>query len=79
MFTDIEGSTRLWDQNPKVMQIAVERHNTILGEAIESHSGQVFKVIDDEYQAAFASPLLAVEAGLAAQLIRKKDGTCGPR
>ena len=67
LFTDIEGSTRLWDQYPKAMQIAVERHNMILGEAIESHSGQVFKVIGDEYQAAFTSPLPALEAALVAQ------------
>jgi predicted ATPase len=49
------------------MRIAVDRHNKLLGEAIESHGGQVFKVIGDEYQAAFISPLQAVEAALLAQ------------
>ncbi len=79
LFTDIEGSTRLWDQNPKAMQIAVERHNTLLGEAIESHGGQVFKVIGDEFQAAFTSPLPAVGAALAAQraLVAEKWGAIG--
>ena len=67
LFTDIEGSTRLWDQNPKAMQAAVEQHNILLVEAIESHGGHVFKIIGDEFQAAFTQPLHAVEAALAAQ------------
>ncbi|MGD9091963.1 MAG: adenylate/guanylate cyclase domain-containing protein, partial [Anaerolineales bacterium] len=67
LFTDIEGSTRLWDQNPKAMRLAVDRHNALLGEAIKSYGGYVFKIIGDEHQAAFRSALPAVEAALACQ------------
>lgn len=58
LFTDIEGSTRLWDQNPMAMRAAVGRHNALLTEAIESYDGHVFKVIGDEFQAAFAPTVL---------------------
>jgi class 3 adenylate cyclase len=79
LFTDIEGSTRLWDQYPKSMQSAIERHNTILGKAIKSLGGHVFKVIGDEFQAAFISPLPAIEAALDAQrtLIAEDWGEIG--
>lgn len=79
LITDIEGSTRLWDQYPKSMQIAIERHNTILMKAIKSLGGHVFKVIGDEYQAAFTSPLPAIEAALDAQrtLIAEEWGEIG--
>jgi class 3 adenylate cyclase len=30
LFTDIEGSTRLWEQHPQAMQIALARHNALL-------------------------------------------------
>ena len=30
LFTDIEGSTRLWDAHPNVMRDALARHDTIL-------------------------------------------------
>jgi class 3 adenylate cyclase len=35
LFTDIEGSTRLWEQNAQAMQIALARHDEILRSAIE--------------------------------------------
>ncbi|MDQ3226135.1 MAG: hypothetical protein M3Q50_05840, partial [Chloroflexota bacterium] len=34
LFTDIEGSTRLWERDAGVMWRALDRHNAILGEAI---------------------------------------------
>ncbi len=36
LFTDIEGSTRLWEQHQAEMQTALERHDKILRSAIES-------------------------------------------
>jgi class 3 adenylate cyclase len=36
LFSDIEGSTRLWQEQPEAMAIAHERHDEILREAIES-------------------------------------------
>jgi class 3 adenylate cyclase len=37
LFTDIEGSTRLWEQHPRAMQAAMALHDTLLREAIEQH------------------------------------------
>jgi predicted ATPase/class 3 adenylate cyclase len=67
LFTDIEGSTRLWERDATTMRSALERHNAILGEAIRAHSGYHFKTIGDAYQAAFADPVAAVAACVDAQ------------
>src|SRR6266849_947250 len=67
LFTDIEGSTRLWEQQPQAMQAALARHDALLRQAIETHGGFVFKTIGDGFCAAFASPEDAVAAALAAQ------------
>jgi predicted ATPase/class 3 adenylate cyclase len=67
LVTDIEGSTRLWERDADVMWRAVERHNTILSEAIRAHQGHHFKTIGDAYQAAFPDPAHAVAAVVAAQ------------
>jgi hypothetical protein len=37
LFTDIEGSTKLWEKNPEAMQAALARHDEILRGAIESN------------------------------------------
>jgi predicted ATPase/class 3 adenylate cyclase len=67
LFTDIEGSTRLWERDAAVMARALARHNYLLGEAIRAHDGCHFKTIGDAFQAAFADPAAAVAAAVAAQ------------
>jgi len=67
LFTDIEGSTRLWERDAGVMWRALDRHNAILGEAISAHGGYHFKTIGDAFQAAFARAGDAVAACVAAQ------------
>jgi class 3 adenylate cyclase len=42
LFTDIEGSTRLWEQHPAAMQAALDRRKALLRKATESHGGFVF-------------------------------------
>ena len=39
LFTDIEGSTRLWERDASAMQTALARHDEILRGAIEGHGG----------------------------------------
>jgi hypothetical protein len=34
LFTDLEVSTRLWDQEPEAMGAALARHDTILREGV---------------------------------------------
>src|ERR687898_197138 len=55
LFTDIEGSTALWERDPVAMASAVARHLTLLRGAIEAHTGVLFKTVGDGTQAAFAS------------------------
>ncbi len=80
LFTDIEGSTPLWERDPEGMRAALARHDAILHEVIRAHGGQVFKVIGDAFQTAFANPAQAVVAALAAQraLAAATWGATGP-
>ena len=66
-FTDIQGSTRLWERDAKRMQRALARHDEILKDMVESHGGYVFKMVGDACCAAFASTPKALEAALLAQ------------
>src|SRR5215203_5573833 len=67
LFTDIEGSTALWERDRHAMATAVERHLTLLRDAVAAHTGIVFKVVGDAVQAAFPTAPDAVTAALDAQ------------
>jgi predicted ATPase/class 3 adenylate cyclase len=68
LFTDIEGSTRLWQDYPKKMKIALEIHDTMLRTEINAHNGYVFKTVGDAFCAAFHTAIDGVNAALACQL-----------
>src|SRR5574341_47711 len=67
LFTDIEGSTKLWEQQPDAMKPALARHDALLREAIEQQAGYVFKTVGDAFCAAFQNPHHALAAALSAQ------------
>src|SRR6476469_241092 len=67
LFTDIEGSTRRWENDADGMRVALAAHDGILRDAVESHGGWLFKHTGDGVCAAFASPRAAVDAAIAAQ------------
>ncbi|TMI02717.1 MAG: hypothetical protein E6H46_10255 [Betaproteobacteria bacterium] len=67
LFTDIEGSTRLWETQREAMTEALPRHDALLRQCIESRGGHIFKTAGDAFCAAFATAASAVEAALAAQ------------
>jgi predicted ATPase/DNA-binding SARP family transcriptional activator len=67
LFTDVEGSTRLWEEQPDAMPAALLRHDTLLHAAIRAAGGQVFKTMGDQFCAAFATAPEAMTAALAAQ------------
>jgi predicted ATPase/class 3 adenylate cyclase len=67
LFTDIEGSTRLWERDQAAMAIAAARHDTLLAEAITAHQGYLFKHVGDAAQAAFSRTEGAVAAAVAGQ------------
>jgi predicted ATPase/class 3 adenylate cyclase/Tfp pilus assembly protein PilF len=67
LFTDVEGSTTLWEQHPDAMQAALARHDTLLRHAIESSDGCIVKSMGDGVYAVFAAATDALAACLAAQ------------
>jgi predicted ATPase/class 3 adenylate cyclase len=67
LFTDIEGSTKLWEQSPAEMGVALARHDALLREAIEGNGGNVFKTVGDAFCATFATASEASAAALSAQ------------
>jgi len=67
LFTDIEGSTHLWERYPEAMKAALARHDGLLRQAIESNSGRVIKTTSDGCHAVFASAAEGMLAAVAAQ------------
>jgi predicted ATPase/class 3 adenylate cyclase len=67
LFTDVEGSTRLWERNPAEMRVALARHDALLAELITRHGGIVFKTVGDAYCAAFQQAVAALAAAHAVQ------------
>lgn len=80
LFTDIEGSSTLWERDPEGMKASLARHDAILHASVVSNGGQVFKLIGDAFQAAFTKPAQAVQAALEAQrgLAAEDWGRTGP-
>jgi predicted ATPase/class 3 adenylate cyclase len=70
LLTDIEGSSRLWESEPEVMEVALQRHDRLLAEVIEGHGGAVIKSRGegDSFFAVFHSAVSAVEAAGMCQL-----------
>jgi predicted ATPase/class 3 adenylate cyclase len=74
LFTDVEGSTRLWEQFPQAMKAALERHDSILQAAVAVSNGQVVKTTGDGMMAVFTSAAAAARTCLVAQ----RDLAAGP-
>src|SRR5262249_47009370 len=43
LFTDIEGNTKLWEQYPEAMRLALARHDALAAALIDQHSGFLLK------------------------------------
>ncbi len=67
LFTDIQGSTGLWEAEPEAMTAALRRHDRLLRSTIEDAGGYVFKTVGDAFCAAFSTAHAAVRAACAAQ------------
>ena len=67
LFTDIEGSTKLWEHDAPAMQVALTRHDEILKGAIEERGGYVFKTVGDAFCCAFLTAPDALKAALEIQ------------
>lgn len=67
LFTDIQGSTELWDAFPVEMREALDAHDRIISEAVEDGRGVVVKSTGDGVFAAFPSAEAAASAAISAQ------------
>ena len=68
LFTDIQGSSRLWENHPDQMTVATARHDEMLREAVGDHDGLVFATTGDGMAVAFRT---ATDAVAAARRIRE--------
>ena len=67
LFTDVEGSTRLWEERPDAMRDALARHDAILRDGVTAHEGYVVKSTGDGIHAVFATAHDALDAAVAMQ------------
>src|SRR5215510_14428461 len=68
LFTDLEVSTRLWDQESDRIREALARHDGILREGVAEHDGFVVKGRGDGIHAVFATADAAVRAAIDCEL-----------
>src|SRR5438876_657112 len=73
LFTDLEGSTRLWEEFPEGMKAALARHDEILRDAVAAHGGYVVKLTGDGAHAAFGTAHEAMRAAIDAQLALQRE------
>lgn len=80
LFTDLEGSTRLWQQYPQEMKTSLARHDEIVRSAVERAQGWIVKSTGDGFHAAFSSPEQGLSACIYAQLslVGEQWGETGP-
>jgi predicted ATPase/class 3 adenylate cyclase len=69
LFTDVEGSTRLWEQHPRAMRSVMARHDALLTTVFEQHDGVVVRPRGegDSLFVVFIRATDAVAAALAGQ------------
>jgi predicted ATPase/class 3 adenylate cyclase len=73
LFTDIEGSTFLWEHQPEAMQQAFDRQEAIIRQSMAAHDGYVYKMVGDAFQVAFSTAPAAVAAALDAQRLLQAE------
>jgi predicted ATPase/class 3 adenylate cyclase len=67
LFSDIEGSSKKWEQAPEAMRVALAAHDRMLRESFESSGGYVFKTIGDAFCVAFDTAQQALSGAVQAQ------------
>jgi predicted ATPase len=67
LFTDIEGSTRLWEAAPDAMRLSLAAHDAVIRKAVDAHAGYIFSTGGDGFAAAFGRAADAVAAAADAQ------------
>ena len=80
LLTDLEGSTRLWEQDPEAMKAAMARHDELLEKTIAAYRGYVFARMGDGMAASFSTARDATAAAVSFQtaLTDEHWGTAHP-
>ncbi len=67
LFTDVEGSTRMWERYPDAMPDIVRRHDELIASVVSTHQGSVFHHAGDGVIASFDDVPSALDAAVAIQ------------
>lgn len=78
LFTDVEGSTKLWAADKDAMSASLLVHDAILRAAIEGNGGYVFTTAGDSFAAVFARASEAVRAATESQRALTDASWTGP-
>ncbi len=85
LFTDLEGSTRLWEEHPEAMKGALARHDEILRGAVAANGGTMVKTTGDGHPRGVpdrarrgSTAALAIRAELAAESVRRDRPAARP-
>jgi len=78
LFTDVEGSTRLWERGHDDAREALSRQEARLRVTVEGHGGRVFKSVGDGICAVFADARAAVAAAVDGQLALRREAAKMP-
>jgi predicted ATPase/class 3 adenylate cyclase len=73
LFSDIEGSTQLWDRHPQGMRSALSRHDSLLNQSVTENGGYLVKTTGDGAYAVFKRAIDAVQAAISAQTILQAE------
>jgi predicted ATPase/class 3 adenylate cyclase len=68
LFTDIEGSSRMWELDPAAMDVALHLHNQVVSQTVRAHRGKIFKSMGDAFCCVFEDAADATRAAIAAQI-----------
>jgi class 3 adenylate cyclase len=67
LFTDIVGSTDMWERHGDAFLPVLQAHNAILSDAVTRYGGYVIKTEGDAYKVAFSDPVAAAHCAILAQ------------
>src|SRR5258708_10516932 len=66
LFSDIVGSTEMWERHGDAFLPVLQAHNAILMEAISRYGGYLIKTEGDAYKGAFSDPVAAANSAIIA-------------
>ena len=70
LFTDIEGSTALWERDAVAKRTAVLRHDALLMDAVAANRVVLYKQVEGAVQSACSTAVVALTAAVASHCAR---------